>query len=296
MACCVLKQPLTIFGLPSTDPVVLSSFHSYLAQVADALVNCSWDRSVLEMLDLLPQVFLHLADRRELPLESLPVLCRHMHMVMKAYEREANPQLEELLMLSPEYTYHFLTSMRRQPGRRCAHPIGSYKRALLPDPHWAMQWYRVQSDNAYYREILEFIRKTKDASARSAWAWHRMNVKQMSRSAAVADISRLLPLILLDPQLSFWVMDNYPEVDRRTLFRSAIRYPAFLLAWAKRFPGEFDTIIQRELVRHPAWLVQYIHEFKPADARSLWKQSRQRCCNDWLLPWLDHYARRVGWL
>jgi hypothetical protein len=274
---------------------VLSSLHSYLAQVADALVNCSWDRNVLEMLDLLPHVFLHLGDRRELSLESIPVLCRHMYVVLKAYERENNPQLEQLLMLSPEYTYHFLTWIRQQPGRRCAHPIESYKRALLPDPHWAVQWYRVQPDKVYHGQILEFIRRTKDASPRSAWAWHRMNVKRMSRSEAVADISRLLPLILLDPHLSFCVMDNYPELERRALFRSAIRYPAFLLAWAKRFPGAFDTVIQRELVRQPAWLIEYIHEVKPVEARSLWQQARERCRNDWLLPWLDHYARRAGW-
>jgi len=87
-----------------------------------------------------------------------------------------------------------------------------------------------------------------------------MNRKHMSRSEAVADICRLLPLILLDPFLSFYVTDRYPEVDRRKLFRSAIRNPAFLLAWAKRFPGEFDAIIQRELTRHPAWLVEYIHD------------------------------------
>ncbi|MCI0744358.1 MAG: hypothetical protein L0Y58_03030, partial [Verrucomicrobia subdivision 3 bacterium] len=117
----------------------------------------------------------------------------------------------------------------------------------------------------------------------------------MSRSEAVADISRLLPLILLDPHLSFCVMDNYPELDRRTLFRSAIRYPDFLLAWAKRFPGLFDTIIQRELVRHTAWLIEYIHEVKPVEARSLWQQAMERCHNDWLLPWLKHYARRAGW-
>ena len=42
--------------------------------------------------------------------------------------------------------------------------------------------------------------------------------------------------------------------------------------------------------------MEYIHELKPAEARSLWQQARERCHNDWLLPWLDHYAQRVGWL
>jgi len=64
-------------------------------------------------------------------------------------------------MLSPEYTYHFLTGVRQQPDRRCAHPIETYKRALLPDPHWAIQWYRVQPDDGYYGQILAFIRRTK---------------------------------------------------------------------------------------------------------------------------------------
>jgi hypothetical protein len=65
-----------------------------------------------------------------------------------------------------------------------------------------------------------------------------------------------------------------------------------MLAWACRFPGEFDQLVQRELLRQPAWLVEYVVRCKPADARELLTGARERCSNDWLAPWLDLYLNR----
>jgi hypothetical protein len=62
-----------------------------------------------------------------------------------------------------------------------------------------------------------------------------------------------------------------------------------LLAWTRRFPGEFDSIVQRELRRSPAWLVEYVHQRKPANAGELLAEARERCNNDWLRPWLELY-------
>jgi hypothetical protein len=106
MPALILKQPQAVFGLPSGEPRVLSDFDRYLSQVAAALAKCSWDKNILEMLDLLPQVFLRLDDSVELDINSLHVLYRHMYVVLKAYQQQGNPQLEEILQLSPEYSFH----------------------------------------------------------------------------------------------------------------------------------------------------------------------------------------------
>ena len=56
----LIKQPQAIFGLPSREAGVLSEFDRYLSQVAAALQRCSWDLDILEILDLMPQIFLRL--------------------------------------------------------------------------------------------------------------------------------------------------------------------------------------------------------------------------------------------
>ena len=292
MPALILKQPQAVFGLPSRDPRVLSDFDRYLSQVAAALAQCSWDKNILEMLDLLPQVFLRLDDSVELDLNSLHVLYRHMYVVLKAYQQHGNPQLEEILQLSPEYSFHLLHWLRAHPDRKTANPIEAFKQALLPDPFWAIQWQRLQPDPAYYARILDFVHGSRELNARSAWAWHQMQAPRMTRAAALAELNRSMPLLLTDPPLCFNVLDVYPELDPKVLFRSAFRHPDWMLAWACRFPGEFDQVVQRELLRQPAWLVEYTVRCKPTNARELLTGARERCRNDWLAPWLDLYINR----
>ena len=285
----VLKQPQAIFGLPSRDPAVRSDFDRYLTEVAAALARCSWDKNILEMLDLLPQVFLRLDDSVELDVLSLPVLYRHMYVVLTAYQQQGNPQLEEVLQLSPEYSFHLLNWLRAHPERRTANPIEAFRNALLPDPFWAIQWHRLQPDPSYHSRILDFLHRSRELNARSAWTWHRMQAPRMTRAAALADLNRSMSLLLTDPQLCFNALDFYPELDRKVLFRSAFRHPDWMLAWACRFPGEFDHLAQRELLRQPAWLVEYVARCKPAKARELLRAAQERCSNDWLAPWLERY-------
>jgi hypothetical protein len=288
----LIKQPGAIFGLPTRDPDVLSEFDRYLSQVGSALQRCSWDRDVLEMLDLLPQIFLRLEDSVELGADSLPVLYRHMYVVLQAYQRQHNPQLEELIQLSPEYSFHLLHWLRHSKGRTAC-PLEAFKQAMLPDPYWAIRWQRLEPDPAYHTRILEFVHRTREINPRSAGVWHGMQASRMTRAAALADVKRLVPLLLTDPHLCLNAADLYPEFDRRVLFRSAVRHPEYLLAWASRFPGEFDPIVQRELLRRPAWLVEYIVRCNPANASELLTAARDRCANEWLLPWLERHISRV---
>lgn len=292
MPALILKQPQAVFGLPSRDPKVLSDFDRYLSQVAVALAQCSWDKNILEMLDSLPQVFLRLDDSVELDLNSLHVLYHHMYVVLKAYQQHGNPQLEEILQLSPEYSFHLLHWLRAHPDRKTTNPIEAFKKAMLPDPFWAIQWQRLQPDPAYYARILDFVHGSRELNARSAWTWHHMRAPRLTHAAALADLNRLMPLLLTDPQLCFNVLDVYPELDPKVLFRSAFRHPDWMLAWACRFPGEHDQVVQRELLRQPAWLVEYTIRCKPANARELLASARERCRNDWLAPWLDLYISR----
>ncbi|ODU25368.1 MAG: hypothetical protein ABS95_00155 [Verrucomicrobia bacterium SCN 57-15] len=292
--CCLLKQPQTIFGLPSREAAVLSELDGYLSQMAAALQQCSWDADILEMLDLLPQIFLRLGDSVELGQDSLPVLYRHMYVVFQAYQIQNNPQLEELIQLSPEYSFHLLNWVRAKPKRRTLRPLENFKNAMLLDPHWAIHWQRLQADPVYQTRILEFVHQSREVNPRSAWMWHRIQAPRLAHSAALEDLSRLMPLLLTDPSLCFSIPDFYPECDRKLLFRSAFRHPEYLLAWACRFPGEFDSIVQRELLRSPAWLVEYVHQRKPANAPELLTEARERCGNQWLRPWLELCCDRKG--
>ena len=290
--CRLLKQPQAVFGLPSRETSVLSELDGYLSQMAEALQRCSWDRDILEMLDLLPQIFLRLGDAVELGHDSLPVLYRHMYVVLQAYQKENNPQLEELIQLSPEYSFHLLNWIRTHPPRATSCATEKFKEAMLLDPYWAIRWQRLQPDPVYHTRILEFVHRLREINPRSAWIWHRFHVPQMARSAALEDVTRLMPLLLTDPHLCLNILDFYPEFDRKILFRSAIRHPEYLLAWACRFPGEFDSIVQRELLRYPAWLVEYIQRCNPPNERELLTEGCERCNNDWLLPWLELYLSR----
>jgi len=288
----LIKQPQALFGLPSREAGVLSDFDRYLSQVAAALQRCSWDRDILEMLDLMPQIFLRLDDSVELGHDSLPVLYRHLYVVLQAYQKQNNPQLEELIQLSPEYSFHLLHWVRVHSKRQTSCPMETFKQSMLLDPYWALQWQRVQPDASYQTRILEFMHRSREINPRSAWAWHQMQAAQMTRAAALAEVKRLLPLLLTDPHLCLNLLEAYPEFDRKVLVRSAYRHPEYLLAWACRFPGQFDPLVQRELLRRPAWLVEYIARCKPANARELLSGARDRCSNDWLLPWLDLYISR----
>ena len=90
-------------------------------------------------------------------------------------------------------------------------------------------------------------------------------------------------------------MDLYPELDKKVLFRSALGNPDYLLVWAQLYRAEFDALIRRELLRYPAWMADYINMFNPPDARDLWLNAREKCSNDWLLPWVEQFGKAARW-
>ena len=101
-----------------------------------------------------------------------------------------------------------------------------------------------------------------------------------------------MPLLLTDPPLCFNVLDVYPELDPKVLFRSAFWHPDWMLAWACQFPGEHDQVVQRELLRQPAWLVEYTVRCKPTTTRELLTgRGNAAATIGWLPGWISISAR-----
>jgi hypothetical protein len=102
------------------------------------------------MLDLLPQVFLKLGEKVEIPVDCMKVLSHHMYFVYQAYLRDRNPQLDDLLQLDSEYAYHLLRLFLGNSDYKPYNPIEKYKEALLTDPDWALRWCLEQNDSLFY--------------------------------------------------------------------------------------------------------------------------------------------------
>jgi hypothetical protein len=217
---------------------------------------------------------------------------RHLHVVWQAYRASPNPQLEELIQLSPEYSYHLLCWARMNPQQHLACGIEKFKETMLLDPYWAIRWLQSEPDRLYREQIVAFAKHTREFNPKAAWFVHQIETTRTSREVGLTRLTALMPLLLLDPHLCFAFVEIYPEFDRRILFRSAVGHPEFLLAWARRFPGEFELVVQRELLRRAAWLVEYVARCHPPNGSELLQAARERCANRWLRPWLDLYLRR----
>ena len=291
----LFKQPQALFGLPAPNRDALRAFDTYLGQIAQNLESCNWDKDVVEILDLLPQVFLKLSDHVEVPVDCIKVLNKHMYVVMQSYKQDKNPQLEDMLLLSSEYSYHMLHLFNKNTDYTPCHSVDEYKVALLIDPDWALRWCHEQKDARFYPEVLQYIYKTQEANSRSAFAYHRLKAMSLDRLGQLADIKKRLPLLLRDPKVCLWLLDLYPELDKKVLFRSALGNPDYLLVWAQLYRAEFDALIRRELLRYPAWMADYINMFNPPDARDLWLNAREKCSNDWLLPWVEQFGKAARW-
>ena len=291
----LLKQPQALFGLPAPNRDALLAMDRYLGQLAATLEAGSWDREVLEMLELMPRLFLKIGDHVEIPVVCVKVLMQHMYVVYLSFLKDRNPQMDEMLLTSSRYSYHLLHLFRDEPEYKPYHPVDAYKRALLLDPDWALRWCIEEKDSVFYPEVIQHVAKTKDFNARSAITFHRLRAIELGRKEALADIHQRLALLMRDPYVCLWLADFYPELERKVLFRSALGNPPYLLIWADK-SREFDGQIRRDLLRFPAWLADYIHVFNPPDARSLWLQARERCTNEWLMPWVEQFGKAAGWL
>lgn len=292
----LLKQPQAIFGFPPPSSGALQSVDHYIEQLALSLGSRNWDRDVREMLDLLPQVFLKLGEKVEIPVDCMKVLSHHMYIVYQAYLRDRNPQLDDLLQLDSEYAYHLLHLFLENSDYKPYNPIEKYKEALLTDPDWALRWCLEQNDSLFYPKVMKHLVGTKGYNARSAIVHHRLIASKLDRQGALADIQQRLPLLLTDPCVCLWLLEFYPELERRKLFASALKDPPYLLVWAEKHGREFEESIRRALLLHPAWLADYLNLTNPPDARDLWLHARSRCTNDLLLPWVEQYGKAAGWL
>jgi hypothetical protein len=296
----ILKQPHALFGLPAPNKEALGTMDRYLGQLVDSMESCNfcgWDRDVIELFNLLPQLFIKVGDRVEIPDACIVVLTNHLYVVYQAYLQERSPDCEKILLMSSEYAYHLLHLFKENPDYQPQLPAKEYKTALLLDPDWALRWCSEQHDKAFYPEIMRAIVKSKDINARNAFTYHRLVAAKLDRKAAVADVAYRLPLLLTDPEICLWLADAYPELERKQLFRSVFNNSvktSYLLVWAAKYP-EFDEQIRRELLIRPAWLADYIVRFNPPDARDLWLQAREKCSNQWLLPWIEQFGKSAGW-
>ena len=101
----------------------------------------TWDdnRPIYRQLrDRMVALILEGALRERDPLPSVRALAADYRLnpltVLKAYQQQGNPQLEEILQLSPEYSFHLLNWLGVHPDRNTANPTEAFKKAMLPDP------------------------------------------------------------------------------------------------------------------------------------------------------------------
>ena len=293
----LLKQPQAIFGMPAPDKEALQAFEKYVMDLANSVPNGIWDQNLLEILELLPQVYLFIPDHIEVPPESFNILLKHPYIVFQSYKRDANPQLEGLLRLCPEYTYHLLNLFKSSNYYSPCSTETELKESMMRDPNWALRWCFENKDNSeYYSNIIQYVHRNKDIDAYCSLAHHRLQMEKMPRGEAIADLTRRLPLLIADPQIVLWIAENYPEIEKKQLFMRGISgKPSYMLYWAQKFPGTYDQIIQREFLRFPAWLPDYFRICKPENARELYLKALERCNNDLLAPWVDQYGKIMRW-
>jgi hypothetical protein len=288
----LLKQPQALFGLPHPSFQARLNLEEYARQAAAGIHSGSWDQNLIDFLDAFPQVFNYLADDVEVPPEAFPVLSHHPYVVYQMYLKEINPQLELVLQLAPEYCYRLLTRTELPIGQRPYLTASDLMQKILADPNWAMRWCLEKKDKVFYGQLVHYLKQTRRINTASSLAEHRLCVGKLTREQAVLDMrSRLAGWASNDPDPAIWVAENYPELDRKVLYRNCVaRKPAYMLYWAQRFPQD-AAMVRQEIAAHPAWVADYIRLVKPSDASILWREAVGRCSNPWLAGWMEIYGK-----
>ena len=292
-----LKQPQALFGLPVADFTARQQLEGYVKQAAAGIRTGNWDQNLIELLEYLPQVLTHIPDDVEIPPEAFRVLSLHPYVIYQSYLKDGNAQLEMVLQLSAEYSYYLLKRTLLPPAQRPYRTTSQLQEAVLGDPNWALRWCLERKDKAFYTRLLQYLEGTKTVNACSSLAYHRLIAGKLSKDDAFLDIRSRIPQFAKEPRVAVWVAENYPEVDRKLLYRNCIAGdPPYMLYWAKHFPGDQDAFIKREIGAFPAWVPDYIKMFKPDDSAKMLSNAMDRCSNPWIQGWLEIFGRTNGLL
>lgn len=291
-----IHTPQALFGLDRAAPADIRRLAGYLKECGSSITAKSWSPDLNELIDCLPQILHHLSDTVELHPDTFDILHRHTHIIYQMYLKEINPQLELLLQLHPEYCYHLLHRQDLPLGLRPFLRASDLKQKMLADPNWALRWGQEENDTVYLKEVKHYIKRTEDINADSALASIRLYRCHHTRAQTIEKIRtkfRILNYPHSNLKTALWITEHYPEINPAELFGACIgnesHIPAMLLHLATRFPYLDQHDIGQRLLKHPAWLPDFISLAQPDNARELWAEARENYKNPWLKPWIEQY-------
>lgn len=293
----LLKQPLSLFGFPAGRGE-LEAFNAYMLDVVRSLPHHRFDEQVVELIDIIPQLF-HRMDEQDMavPPECFKPLVNHMNVVFECYKRAPSLDLENMILsFSSEYTYHLMRLQKaddKYPGF-CMQ--SRYRDALLgQNIEWGLRWAKEQRDDDLMRRALSFINQHQDKNPYAAYVAHKLHARSLTSEQALADARRKLKLLVLVPENCIRLIDDYPGggatgLDGGLLLRSLSEHPGYLLFWAEKFPGKYNKQIEAMLLKHPAWVADYIERCKPENPKELWLKVAETCTNPWLSDWIAQWG------
>ncbi len=224
----------------------------------------------------------------DLPPDCFGVLLNNLNLVFNDYVAQANPSLEDVLLLSPEYCFHLLNLNAQQGPLPLKRASEFYQNLLLRDARWAMQWLRMEYSELLYIELMETVWRTKSGLASSAFCYHFLRTQSKPQAERLKDISSRLAVLQRNPHYALLAGVHYP-VLAEALIPTAYGRPRLLYHWLKLvpLPEKAMTAAQEKLTTDAAWTVQYIEDCKPLNFKELYETAFRHCHNSWLASWLE---------
>jgi hypothetical protein len=289
------NTPQALFGLDDPTPADIRRLAMYIKECGRQINSKSWSSDLNELIDCLPQILHHVSDTIEVPPDTFPILDQHPYIIYQMYLQVLNPHLEMVLQLHPEYCYYLLQRREYPLGQRPYLTASDLKQKMLADPNWALRWCREENDTVFLKQVKTYINKTKDLNSRSALASLRLYRGNHTHAQTLEELRTRPHIFTLphSPETSLWLAEHYPELEPTELFgpylRSEHPSPAMLLHLAVRFPSLNQHDIGKLLLKHPAWLPDFISLAQPDNARELWAEAKANYKNPWLKPWIEQY-------
>jgi len=304
----VRKIPLAFFGLPSSFKAAQDRLENHISRLKEALRpyaqkgNGSDARVPLDLLDALkamPIALYRVGDEFEIPISCTNILWEHVYLLYYAYMQnpEGQPDLEKILAGYPEYVYHLLeiNHRRRKVGQESL-PLRQteeyYSRQLLNGPYWAIRWLKLNYSEQYYNQTLYLVYTLRTTDAACAHCYHWLKTRHLSLDERVAEMVKILPVIVTSPWYSFLTALEYPSIDTAQMMEGILPYPMWIynwLRWVQRGPRDF--LVEKLLTNAP-WTVQYLADVDPADSGEILERTKQKNRNPWWNEWLERYTEK----